>query len=163
RAQQGAGAANRAEEPARAGALLASLLLGALSPHRQLAVKALRKALRRPSVACGIISLLVLAVGRRVGVPRRAPPPGFVGHDLLTKRQSKPDSTDERIVLIGMTEKDLVDYGYPFDDEKLAEVLTKLDQLEPCVIGVDLYRDLPEPRSGALYPKLEKALQSLKR
>ena len=148
-------------------------------------MKALRKALHRPSVACAIISLLVLAgvLGVRAGGWLQRPE--LIAYDLCVRWKARPhetpwarlgskfaflprgspqfNDTDERIVLVGMTEQDLVEYGYPLNDKLLADVLTKLDQLEPCVIGIDLYRDLPEPRDQTLYPFLEKALKDLKR
>ena len=126
-------------------------------------MRALRKALQRPSVACAIISILVLTVVLGVRAKGWLQRPELIAYDLLVRRHSDPASTDPRIVLIGMTEQDLVEYGYPLDDKLLAEVLTKLDQLEPCVIGLDLYRDLPEPRTKEFYPILEKALRDLKR
>ena len=126
-------------------------------------MKALRKALRRPSVACAIISLLVLAAVLGVRARGWLQRPELNAYDFGVRWFSQPDSTDGRIVLIGMTEEDLVQYGYPIDDEKLAQVIEGLDRLEPCVIGLDLYRDLPEPRSGALYPKLEAALKKIPR
>ena len=126
-------------------------------------MRALRKALHRPSVACVIISLLVLAVVLGVRAKGWLQRPELIAYDFGVRWFSKPNSTDDRIVLIGMTEEDLVQYGYPIDDEKLAQVIEGLDRLEPCVIGLDLYRDLPEPRSGALYPKLEAALKKLTR
>ena len=126
-------------------------------------MKALRKALRRPSVAFIIISLLVLALVLAVRARGWLQRPELIAYDLLVKWYSEPNSTDERIVLVGMTEDDLVKYGYPLDDEKLARLLAGLDQLDPCVIGLDLYRDLPEPRDRHLYPQLEAALKKLKR
>ena len=126
-------------------------------------MRALRKALHRPSVACVIISLLVLAVVLGVRAKGWLQRPELIAYDFGVRWFSQPNSTDDRIVLIGMTEEDLVQYGYPLDDEKLAQVIEGLDRLEPCVIGLDLYRDLPEPRSGALYPKLEAALKKLPR
>ncbi len=126
-------------------------------------MKALRKALHRPSVACAIISLLVLAVVLAVRAQGWLQRPELIAYDLLIRWHSEKQSTDDRLALIGMTEDDLVKYGFPFDDEKLATLLTKLDALEPCVIGLDLYRDLPEPRDRRLYPQLEAALQKLKR
>ncbi len=126
-------------------------------------MRALRKALHRPSVACAIISLLVLAVVLGVRAQGWLQRPELIAYDLLIKWNSEPRSTDDRLVLVGMTEDDLVNYGFPLDDEKLATLLTKLDALEPCVIGLDLYRDLPEPRDRRLYPQLETALQKLKR
>jgi adenylate cyclase len=139
------------------------VLLGALSPDRELALKALRKLLRRPSIACAVISLLVLAAVLGVRAAGWLQRPELIAYDLLIRRLSKPDSTDPRIVLIGMTERDLVEYGYPLNDQLLADLLTRLDQLEPCVIGLDLYRDLPEPRDRSLYASLEKTLTDLKR
>ena len=126
-------------------------------------MRALRKALHRPSVACVIISLLVLAVVLGVRARGWLQRPELIAYDLLVNRFSKPDSTDDRIVLIGMTEDDLDKYGYPLDDAKLAQLLTNLDRLEPCVIGLDLYRNLPEPRDGHLLPQLEAALKKLPR
>ena len=126
-------------------------------------MRALRKALHRPSVACGIISLLVLAVVLGVRAGGWLQRPELVAYDLLVQWFSKPDSTDDRIVLIGMTEDDLEKYGYPLDDAKLAQLLTNLDRLEPCVIGLDLYRNLPEPRDGHLLPQLDAALKKLPR
>ncbi|HRD51002.1 MAG: adenylate/guanylate cyclase domain-containing protein [Candidatus Competibacter sp.] len=52
---------------------------------------------------------------------------------------------DARIVLIGETEADLRRWGYPLPDGVLAEVLERLAQGQPRVIGVDKYRDLPAP------------------
>ena len=126
-------------------------------------MRALRKALRRPSVACVIISLLVLAAVLGVRARGWLQRPELIAYDLFVRWFSEPNSTDDRIVLIGMTEDDLVKYGYPLDDEKLALLLTALDQHDPCVIGLDLYRDLPEPRDGRLYPQLEATLKKLKR
>ena len=68
---------------------------------------------------------------------------------------------DSRVVICGMTEEDLIKYGYPLDDAKLAALLRGLDEAGACIIGIDLYRDLPEPRSAELYPQLEAALRKL--
>ncbi len=55
------------------------------------------------------------------------------------------DAPDSRIVLIGETEADLQRFGHPLSDNLLAEVLERLLQAQPRVIGVDKYRDLPAP------------------
>lgn len=52
---------------------------------------------------------------------------------------------DERIVLIGETEADIRRWGYPLPDGVLADVLERLAQGRPRVIGVDKYRDIPAP------------------
>ncbi len=126
-------------------------------------VKRLRKALQRPWVACIVISLLVL--GAILGVRAAGLLQGqeLDAYDHFIGWRSDPDAKDDRIAIVGMTEDDLKKYGYPLDDAKLAEVLEALDRREPCVIGFDLYRDLPEPRTGELYPQLEAALKKLER
>ncbi len=53
--------------------------------------------------------------------------------------------SDERIVLIGETEADIDHWGYPLPDGVLAEVLERLAQGRPRVIGVDIYRNHPVP------------------
>jgi len=73
------------------------------------------------------------------------------------RHQPAPDS---HIVICGMTEEDLVKYGHPLDDAKLATLLETITDAGPCVVGVDLFRDLPEPRSGEFYPKLEQILRT---
>jgi adenylate cyclase len=70
-------------------------------------------------------------------------------------------ANDSHIVLCGMTDEDLVKYGHPLDDARLASLLDGIVAGGPCVVGLDIYRDLPEPRSGAYYPKLAEALQRL--
>ncbi len=52
---------------------------------------------------------------------------------------------DERIALIAETEADIQRWGYPLPDGVLAEILERLMQGRPRVIGVDKYRDLPVP------------------
>ena len=126
-------------------------------------MKSLRKALHRPSIACLLISLLVLAAVLGVRAQGWLQRPELIAYDHFVYQNSKPDSVDPRLLLVGMTEQDLVEYGYPINDQLLAEVLSNLDDLAPCVIGLDLYRDLPEPRDKSLYPFLEKTLLERKR
>ena len=125
-------------------------------------MKTLLKLLHRPAVACAVIALLILAVvlGLRAGLLQR---PELNVYDRLVRLRSDPASRDPRIVLIGMTESDLENYGYPVDDAQLADVIEGIDKLEPCAIGLDLYRDRMEPRSGALYPRLAAAFKKVTR
>ncbi len=75
------------------------------------------------------------------------------------KGEFLPTRYDDRIVVCGMTDEDLVKYGHPIDDIRLSELLEKLTLAEAAVIGVDLYRDLKEPRSGEGYPRLASTLE----
>jgi adenylate cyclase len=57
-----------------------------------------------------------------------------------------PQSQDDRIVVIGITEADLQSLGeWPIPDRLLAQVLTTVKKQKPSVIGLDVYRDLPVP------------------
>lgn len=126
-------------------------------------MKWIRKALHRPPVACAVISLVVLSAVLALRAKGWLQRPELIAYDFMVKRHSKSTATDDRIVLIGMTEEDLTKYGYPLDDRKLAQVILGLDRLDPCVIGLDLYRDLPEPRSKEFYPELEAAFKKVTR
>jgi len=53
------------------------------------------------------------------------------------------ESPEERIVIIGIDEKDLETYRFPISDKILAELLQKINAAKPRAIGLDLYRDLP--------------------
>ena len=122
-------------------------------------MKALRKALRWPPVGCAIISLLTL--GALLGLRARGllqRPELILYDDFVRRRAVLKPATETRIVLCGMTEHDLAEYGHPLDDGKLATLLNKIAADAPAVVGLDLYRDLPEPRSGALYTQLREAL-----
>ena len=59
----------------------------------------------------------------------------------------------DRVVLVGATEADITAgdatagrrWGWPLRDGKLAQLLERLSSWKPRAIGVDLYRDIPEP------------------
>ena len=54
------------------------------------------------------------------------------------------ETTDERILLVGLDETDLQQIGsYPMPDSQMAELLLTIEQYNPRVIGLDLIRDLP--------------------
>jgi diguanylate cyclase (GGDEF)-like protein/PAS domain S-box-containing protein len=53
------------------------------------------------------------------------------------------ESVDDRILIIGIDERDLQKYGFPTNDGTLAQLLQKVNQAKPQVIGLDIYRDLP--------------------
>ncbi len=124
-------------------------------------VKVLRKLLNRPPVACAFISLIVFAAVAGLHAYKVLQKPELIAYDYLVRKRMKPQSVDDRMVLIGMTEQDLRDYGYPFSDRLLAELLRKIDSQKPAAIGLDLYRDLPEPRIPESIAELNSALIDL--
>ena len=53
----------------------------------------------------------------------------------------RPDqANDPRLLIVGMTENDIQQYGWPLSDQQLADILKQLQQHHPRVIGLDLYR-----------------------
>ncbi|MCP5159710.1 MAG: adenylate/guanylate cyclase domain-containing protein [Gammaproteobacteria bacterium] len=68
----------------------------------------------------------------------------LIAYDQALRWRSPPPP-DERIVLIGETEADIQRWGHPLPDGILADLLERLLQGRPQVIGVDKYRDLPAP------------------
>ncbi|MFZ9739582.1 MAG: CHASE2 domain-containing protein, partial [Prochlorotrichaceae cyanobacterium] len=60
-------------------------------------------------------------------------------------RSRPPAAPDDRLLVVGLREADLRAYGVPLPDEILARVLQRLQAGGAKVIGLDLYRDLPQP------------------
>jgi diguanylate cyclase (GGDEF)-like protein/PAS domain S-box-containing protein len=60
-------------------------------------------------------------------------------------RWKPPEAIDSRIVIVEINESDLQKYGYPISDTALAELLQKVNASQPRAIGLDIYRDLPNP------------------
>ncbi len=69
---------------------------------------------------------------------------------LLRSRPSEP--TDERIVIVGITEADIQRAKtYPIPDGVIAQLINQLQTYQPAVIGLDIVRDIPvEPGHAAL-------------
>ncbi|MEM7793618.1 MAG: CHASE2 domain-containing protein [Cyanobacteria bacterium P01_C01_bin.118] len=62
----------------------------------------------------------------------------FSRHSLFT-------STDEQVVVVTVDEPDIQQLGnWPITDKTLAQALVTIRDQQPRVIGLDLYRDLPE-------------------
>jgi adenylate cyclase len=58
-------------------------------------------------------------------------------------RLRPPESSTSRIVIVGITEPDLQEYGWPLSDATLTQLLNQIKQQQPRAIGLDLYRDIP--------------------
>lgn len=57
---------------------------------------------------------------------------------------SMPELTDERVVIVTIDEQTIQNSGtYPIPDRDLARLIQQLQQYNPRVIGLDLFRDLP--------------------
>ena len=77
--------------------------------------------------------------------------------DLMMRSRAKTE-LDSRIVVVGINESDIQRWQQStFTDNLLAKLLAKLQQHNPKVIGLDIYRDLPQPPGNA---KLLKQLEA---
>jgi adenylate cyclase len=55
------------------------------------------------------------------------------------------EKEDSRIVIVDVTEKDVRKIGkWPMSDDQLAQIIKNIKQQQPRVIGLDIYRDLPQ-------------------
>jgi adenylate cyclase len=65
-------------------------------------------------------------------------------YDWLIQSRPGAEGPDPRIVLIKVTEQDILKQGrWPITDGILAEALNRLVQFQPRAIGLDIYRDIP--------------------
>ncbi|MCZ0899200.1 CHASE2 domain-containing protein, partial [Microcoleus sp. HI-ES] len=57
----------------------------------------------------------------------------------------RPDEQpDSRLLVVGITEADIQKLKqWPISDRTIAEILQKLDKMQPAVIGLDVLRDIP--------------------
>lgn len=66
-----------------------------------------------------------------------------------------PEAPDQRIVIIEINEADVQQVrGWPMSDATLARLLENVRQQKPAVIGLDLYRDLPQEPGHQTLTKL---------
>lgn len=67
-------------------------------------------------------------------------------------RLSPPQKPDDRILIIGISESDIKKQKrWPLSDRVIAQLLQQLQQHQPKVIGLDVYRDIPH---GVGHPEL---------
>ena len=75
----------------------------------------------------------------------------LVAYDRMVRLQ--PDKgSDPRLVVVEITEADIRS-GWPLSDRTLAQLLEKLQKYQPKVIGLDLYRNIPQPPGQDLLRK----------
>jgi adenylate cyclase len=54
------------------------------------------------------------------------------------------EQPDSRLLVVGITEGDIQKLNqWPISDRKIAEILQKLEKMQPAVIGLDVLRDVP--------------------
>lgn len=103
-------------------------------------------------VIAGLAATSLLLTFRHIGWLQ---PLELVAFDFMVR--IRPDEEpDPRLLVVGITEQDIETLGqYPISDAVLAQVLAKLSQDQPRIIGLDLARNIPiEPGHQSLLTQL---------
>lgn len=108
-----------------------------------------------------ILASSLLVVGLVYGLKQMGlvEPTELFTFDRLT-RQIPDQPLDDRMVIVGITEEDIQQYGWPLNDDVLAMLLQQLQKHQPRVIGLDLYRSNFKP-PGQEELKAQLAAQNL--
>ncbi|PZO34330.1 MAG: adenylate/guanylate cyclase domain-containing protein, partial [Shackletoniella antarctica] len=64
-------------------------------------------------------------------------------------RSHPSEDLDPRMLIVGMTEADIRQYGWPLSDQLLAQALNQIQSHQPRVVGLDLYRSTLRPPGSA--------------
>jgi adenylate cyclase len=68
----------------------------------------------------------------------------LMAYDGYIRTRVDTTKADPRMTLVTITEEDIHKYGWPISDVLLEKALKKLILYKPRVIGLDIYRDIPE-------------------
>lgn len=94
-----------------------------------------------------LASFSILAVtGSLLGMRHfgKLEPLELVAFDRMVRWRSPQPTFDPRILLITITEQDIQNQQrWPIPDRAFAQLLQKLQALQPAAIGLDVYRDIP--------------------
>ncbi len=85
----------------------------------------------------------------------------FQAYDFFIRHQLKA-ATSDPIVLVEMTEADIhsPSLDWPIYDDKMAALLRILEADQPAAIGLDIWRDIPVPKSGLGIHEFNHVLQA---
>lgn len=104
-----------------------------------------RSVFRHPAFISSLTVTGLLVVGRQLRVFEPLELNAF--DHLMQLRPALPP--DQRLLLVEVTEADIQSYGFPIKDALIAQLLSKLEQYQPAVMGLDMYRDIPHPPGNA--------------
>ena len=97
------------------------------------------------AIASLTVSGFVLGVRHLGGLQ----PLELIAVDQLVRLHSDP-GPDPRLLVVGITEGDIrTQKQWPLSDRTIAQVLAKLQSLQPQVIGLDIHRDIPQQPGNA--------------
>ena len=119
----------------------------------------LRRVFRNPAVTSLVLSVGVFAIvagARELGLLQSAE---FLAYDKFLTWRGGPEVTDDRIVIVKITENDIAKYDFPVPDDLLAKLLETVASAKPIAIGLDIYRDVAVPRDGSHLAELNRVFQ----
>ena len=99
--------------------------------------------LRRHPAPIASLAVTLLVLGGRQLQGLQAPELGV--YDRLMQLRA-PEEPDPRLLIVAVTEADIQAVGrWPLSDETIHQLLQKLERYQPRAIGLDIYRDIPQP------------------
>ena len=115
----------------------------------------LRKIIKQPAIISSAIATVLLFGIQRLGMLEALELNAF---DQMIQMRSDP-GLDPRILVVAVTEKDLqLLQKWHLSGEILDNLFTKLEQYQPRVIGLDIFRDLPvEPGHEKLLKHIQQS------
>ena len=102
-----------------------------------------RSILRNPlaiALIVGHLVFLVVLIVRLLGVFE---PLELMAYDRSLRFSADATPRASPVTLIGATESDLANFGWPLSDDILASLIERLSADRPAAIGIDIYRDAP--------------------
>ncbi|MEH2125199.1 CHASE2 domain-containing serine/threonine-protein kinase [Nostoc sp.] len=106
---------------------------------------------RQPVILSSAIATILLVGIQKLGVFE---PLEMKVYDQMMQLRADP-GPDTRLLIVALSEKDIQKWNWPLSSELLDRLLGKLEEYQPRVIGLDIFRDLPVP------PGHDKLLQRL--
>ncbi|HEY9908995.1 MAG TPA: CHASE2 domain-containing protein, partial [Thermosynechococcaceae cyanobacterium] len=106
-----------------------------------------------PAMLSGVlVAGLVLGLRHAGGLQ----PLELLAYDQMMRLRSEVEQ-DKRLLIVAITEEDIQRQNrYPISDEVVAKLIAKLQQYQPRVIGLDIYRDVPQmPGNAELLQQLQ--------
>lgn len=115
----------------------------------------LRNFFKQPAIISSAIATVLLFGIQRLGILE---PIELKAFDQMIQMRGNP-GLDPRILVVGVTEKDLQKLQkFPLSGEIIDNLFTKLEQYQPRVIGLDIFRDLRvEPGHDKLLQHIQKS------
>jgi len=109
--------------------------------------------LLRPAILASLTITALLVAGKQLRLLEPLELGAF--DELMQLRPALPP--DPRLLIVEVTETDIMSLKtYPITDAVMTQLLSKLDQAGPVAIGLDIYRDIPQPPGNAELLKLLK-------